>query len=191
MPPTDEPAAFLEHVATLRSADTGDLRHVDAALDPTTWGRAVIIDERGGVWLWCMKKLETKQGTKDVSRVKIIRGPVTEGRDNFFRIAFGTRPDTVVVLSRKEMILFDLLDEKTEPVLLLHLQGQRREFTSLEKTATERRSAICAVCTTHEVMWIDESRPSTPVLSWTHEFGSGKIRDMELTTIGIQDREGK
>ena len=52
LPPSEAcPVKTLE-VATLRSTETSGRRHVDVALDPVTWSRALVVDESGGVWLW-------------------------------------------------------------------------------------------------------------------------------------------
>lgn len=36
----------------LSPIDTDNLAHVDVALDTTSWGRSILVDEGGNVWLW-------------------------------------------------------------------------------------------------------------------------------------------
>lgn len=46
----------VSRVAQLNASLTEGRRHVDVALDPLSWGRAAIVDEGGGVWLWWEEK---------------------------------------------------------------------------------------------------------------------------------------
>lgn len=46
----------VSRVAELDMGMTEGRRHVDVALDPLSWGRAAIVDEGGGVWLWWEEK---------------------------------------------------------------------------------------------------------------------------------------
>ncbi len=45
----------------ITSAETEERRHVDVALDPLNWSRALIIDECGGVWLWWENRVEAQE----------------------------------------------------------------------------------------------------------------------------------
>ena len=56
-------------------------------------------------------------------------------------------------------------------------------FTSLEKTAVLRDSTYTILCTTYEVIWIDDLRPGVPALSWRHDYGGGRLRDLELSVL--------
>lgn len=41
---------------------------------------------------------------------------------------------------------------------------------------------IC-LCTTYEVLWIDELKPGPPALSIKHDYGDGKLRDLQVTSV--------
>lgn len=139
----------------------------------------MIVDERGGVTLWYEEKVERVEKLVSVPKTKVIREPITTDRDTFFRIAWGARPDTALVMSRTELIVLDLETGSSE--ILLTLQGDGRMFTSIEQTAAERKATYTVVSTTYEVIWLDEDVLERPVLSWTHDYGGGKVRDLEVT----------
>ena len=113
-------------------------------------------------------------------RVK-LRGSITDRRDQFFRVAFGVRPGTAVIMSAKTVSLIDIEDSHHPETVLLECTGQGRFFTSLDKTTSARRATYTTLCTTHEVLWIDEYKVGPPVLSWKHNYGGGRIRDLNLT----------
>lgn len=41
----------------VRIKELGWRRVVDVAIDPVEWGRAALVDESGGVWLWGWKRI--------------------------------------------------------------------------------------------------------------------------------------
>jgi len=57
----DQSTAETNRVGQLSHTDTEGRRHVDVALDQTSWSRALIVDEGGGVWLWWEEKTEVKE----------------------------------------------------------------------------------------------------------------------------------
>ena len=61
-----------ERVAELTYDDTGGRRHIDVALDPTHWGRALVVDEGGGVWLWFEEKIEQLERVEKVMRLSVL-----------------------------------------------------------------------------------------------------------------------
>lgn len=90
-------------------------------------------------------------------------------------------------MSRVNLVLLDL-EGHSPPETLLELQGDGRMFTSIDKTALERQVTYTAMATTYEVLWVDELSSGTPVLSWTHDYGGGKVKDLEVTTIYVGDQ---
>lgn len=48
-------------VGQLSQVDTEGRRHVDMVLDQTSWSKALIVDEGGGVWLWWEEKTEIRE----------------------------------------------------------------------------------------------------------------------------------
>ncbi|KAK8844585.1 hypothetical protein IAR55_006432 [Kwoniella newhampshirensis] len=185
IPPSTFPPVTSLRAAEISYEDTEGRRHVDVALDSGAWSRALIVDEGGGVWLWWEEK--ERRGPRDdmekIMNLRKVRSTVGDGRHQFFRIAFGTRPGTAVVISSTEVVLIDIDDPDHPATTLLRLQGKGRYFTSLEKTAQERGLSYTTLCTTHEVIWLDESRPNAAPLSWRHDFGAGTQRDLEVVTM--------
>ena len=177
----------LDDIATLRPSDTAGRHHVDIALDPTSFGRALIVDECGGVWLWTESKVEVAERLSHSAHLRRIRQAVTTTRDSFFRVAWGTRPGTAVVMSRTELVLLDL-EGDSPPETLLELHGDGRMFTSLDKTALERQASYSTLTTTYEVIWVDELAPGSPVLSWTHDYGGGNVKDLEVAVVHIGEQ---
>lgn len=129
-----------------------------------------------------------------------IREPIPGAKDGFFRVAFGTRDGALIFLTSKEAVTIDLnvrqspnihlqsligseQDEVYPITPLLSLTGQTRIFTAIEKTASQRKAPCLTLCTTHEVIWIDELRPGVPALSWRHDYGGGRQRDLEISVI--------
>jgi hypothetical protein len=53
--------AEVTRVGELSYTATEGRRHVDAVLDETTWSKALIVDEGGGVWLWYEEKVEVRE----------------------------------------------------------------------------------------------------------------------------------
>lgn len=56
-------------VGELNIAQTEGRRHVDMALDETSWSRALIVDEGGGVWLWAEEKVEIRERVTKVMKL--------------------------------------------------------------------------------------------------------------------------
>ncbi|WWD22865.1 hypothetical protein CI109_107360 [Kwoniella shandongensis] len=192
MPPTTSPSVTSIRAAQLSYEDTEGRRHVDVALDTGAWSRALIVDEGGGVWLWWEEK--ERRGPRDdmekVMNLRKVRSAVTDQKHQFFRVTFGTRPGTALVISSRKAITIDIDDPDHPATTLLELRGKDRYFTSLDKTAQERGLSHSVLCTTHEVIWLDESQPDTPLLSWKHDYGAGKNRDLEVTAgpgVGTKD----
>jgi len=57
----DQSTAETIRVGQLYHTDTEGRRHVDMALDQTSWSKALVVDEGGGVWLWWEEKVEIKE----------------------------------------------------------------------------------------------------------------------------------
>jgi hypothetical protein len=57
----DQSTAETIRMGQLNHTDTEGRRHVDMALDQTSWSRALVVDEGGGVWLWWEEKVEIKE----------------------------------------------------------------------------------------------------------------------------------
>jgi len=57
----DQSMAETIRVGQLNHTDTEGRRHVDAALDQTSWSRTLVVDEGGGAWLWWEEKVEIKE----------------------------------------------------------------------------------------------------------------------------------
>ena len=181
----DQPTADVEKVACLRPSDTAGLRHVDLALDAHTPGKALVVDECGGLWLWTETRVRTGNHRFE-SRMNVVRvrQAVTAKRNSFFRIAWSIVPGHAVILSRRELILLNL-ETGTEKTILA-VQGRDRVFTSLDKTAVERGACYTAAATTYEVIWADEHAAGT-VMSWAHEHQSGTLRDLEVAAVDGAD----
>lgn len=69
----NEPDTKLHVLATRVGAitpeETEGRRHVDCAIDPTCWSRALIVDEGGGLWLWWEEKEEYRERLQKVMRL--------------------------------------------------------------------------------------------------------------------------
>ena len=187
IPPSDQAPVAMEEISILRPFDTAGLHHVDVALDPTTFGRALVVDECGGVWLWTEGKVEKSERVVRSPRLVQLRRAITTTRDSFFRVGWGTRPGTALVMSRTELVLLDI-EGGHPPETLLKLHGNGRMFTSLEKSALERHATYTTVTTTYEVMWVDEFSSGAPVLSWTHDYGGGKVKNLEVTVVKVGEQ---
>ena len=108
---------------------------------------------------------------------------MTSSRDQFFRVAFGTRPGTAIVISDTAVTIVDIDRSEHTETVLLELTGHDRVFTCLEKTALARGATYTCICTTYEIMWIDECKVGAPALSWKHDYGAGRGRELEVTVI--------
>jgi hypothetical protein len=74
---------------------------MDIALHPKEFGRVAVVDDQGAVWIWRV----TKTGEHDL---QLVRPAKSVKRGGFYRISWGTRPETLVVLSAGEMVAIDL-----------------------------------------------------------------------------------
>ncbi|RXK40685.1 hypothetical protein M231_01936 [Tremella mesenterica] len=172
-----------ERVAQLTYEQTEGRRHADIALDPLHWGRFLMVDIAGGVWLWQQEHIEVDEKLQRVSKVRKLREPLAEAQDEFFRIAFGTTSGTALIMSSRQLTILDIESPSQTSLVLLQLSGPVRRFTALEKTALRRNAAVTCVATTFEVMWVDETLPGIPQLSWRHEYGNGSVKVMLLLAI--------
>ncbi|ORX34919.1 hypothetical protein BD324DRAFT_104438 [Kockovaella imperatae] len=188
----DDPACYAEIMATLSSRETGGRRHVDLVLDPTTWSRALIVDDSGAVWFWWEERSELAEKVVVTYRTRHVRnsgGNETDGSstNGWYNVAFGTRPGTALVVSRKQVTLLDIESDKpVDPIILITLEGQR-EFVGIEKTAMIRGVTYTLLCTTKEIMLIDDHAIGPPVLSLMHNYGSGQQKDLEMSFIRSED----
>jgi len=57
----EDSAVDTVKVEQLSHFDTEGRRHVDMVLDQTSWSKALIVDEGGGVWLWWEEKTEIRE----------------------------------------------------------------------------------------------------------------------------------
>ena len=172
----------------LSCSDTGGRRHVDIALDTSTWCRALLVDDSGAVWLRWEERSEFAEKITVRYRTRQIRPPVGGGGD-WYSIAFGTRPGVAIVASRKDLTTLDLENQDSGPQKLLSLEG--RTITCMEKTAQARGATYTVVCTTREVMLVDDLRVGPPVLSVAHDYGSGDIKDLVVTVVCSEDHGGE
>lgn len=69
MPPTDAQPFATTRIATITPSDTEGRRHVDVALDPKVWGRAVVADEGGGLWMWSEERNIVRDRTEKKMRL--------------------------------------------------------------------------------------------------------------------------
>ncbi|WOO82838.1 uncharacterized protein LOC62_04G006322 [Vanrija pseudolonga] len=115
-------------------------------------------------------------------RVK-LRGPVEAGDDGFFRVAFGARAGTLLVLSRRSLDVMDLESEASLPRVsnIMTLSEKSQLFTSIDKSVALRGAAFTCVATTREVIWIDEHQVGPPIFRWIHDYGANKVKDLEIT----------
>nr|XP_018266353.1 uncharacterized protein I303_00328 [Kwoniella dejecticola CBS 10117]OBR88511.1 hypothetical protein I303_00328 [Kwoniella dejecticola CBS 10117] len=181
VPPSSQPPILSQRIASLSYSDTEGRRHVDVALDPVIWSRVLVVDESGGVWLWWEEKENRSGRIEKAWNLRKIRSKNTDEKHQFYRIAFGSKPGTALVVSSREAIVIDLDDPQHHTTTLFSLQSGDRYITSLEKTALQRKSPYTTICTNHEVMWIDESKPGRPMLSWKHDYGN--LTDLEIGVI--------
>ncbi|WVR03251.1 hypothetical protein IAU60_000242 [Kwoniella sp. DSM 27419] len=170
-----------ERIAQLSYEDTDGRRHMDAALDAGTWSRVLVVDEGGAVWLWWEEKEVRGGHPEKIWNLRKVRDAVTSAKHTFFRVAFGTKPGTAIVISAKDATIIDIDDPSHPSTLLMTLQEAGHEFTSLEKTALERLSAYTALCTTREIIWLQDAKPGSAALSWKH--GLLDTQGLEVTAV--------
>ncbi|KAL7420183.1 hypothetical protein Q5752_005149 [Cryptotrichosporon argae] len=159
--------ASVALVARLTTAETEGRSHVNVALDPATWSRALIVDEGGAVWVWQEVKERSDAGLVKRTQLRKLRPALAES-DGFFRIAFGTRPGTALVLSSTTATILDIDDVSRPPADILSLTGAER-FVGLDTTALARAATYTCLVTTREVVWIDETADA-PALRWKHDL---------------------
>lgn len=70
-----------------------------------------------------------------------------------------------------------------EPTVLFKLNSASQIFTSIDKTALERKAAYTCVSTTKEVIWIDENAVEPVALRCAHEYGAGTVNDLEVLVL--------
>ncbi|WVO13554.1 hypothetical protein L204_101175 [Cryptococcus depauperatus] len=180
--PSFSPPAYITSSARaqISYSDTEGRRHVDVVLDPVIWAKALLVDEGGGVWLWLEeKKIQNGRIEKTMSLHK-VRDKVTDERDQFFRVAFGTRSGTALVISATEAIIIDIDDPSHPTTTIFSLRSRIRRFLSVEKTAMQRNSKWTLLVTTQEVFWIDERR-GVVGLGWKHDYG--KVQDLKALIL--------
>lgn len=126
-----------------------------------------------------------------------VRQPVDDG--DFYRVSFGARSDTVLVLSRRKLIAIDISVRRYLSYLSLSSDAQNTsgpryedliclddgsQFTGLDRSAAARHAAFTCLTTTRQLIWIDEFRPGYSPLRWDHDFGGGSATDIALAVIG-------
>lgn len=62
-------AAEVSRIDVLSIEQTEGRRHVDMALDATSWSRALVVDEGGGLWLWQEEKVDVRQRVTKVMQL--------------------------------------------------------------------------------------------------------------------------
>jgi hypothetical protein len=68
-------------------------------------------------------------------------------------------------------------------MVIISISGEGRRFTSLDKSSLARRASFTCAATTHEVIWVDELKGGSPVVSWRHDFGGGLRQDLRLNVV--------
>lgn len=59
---------------------------------------------------------------------------------------------------------------------------------ALDATACIRQATYTCLVSTHEILWIDETRDlSPPILSWKHELSEGQLLDLVVTHVPQQN----
>lgn len=185
--PTSNTASHsVARVAEIDPAMTEGRRHVDVALDPLSYGRAVIADEGGGVWLWWEEKSAVEGRLVKTTKLCVppslyeltgsakLRGAVSNANSSFYRVAFGIHPNTILVMSRTTVVVLDaevglqhlaeahtysyqLSNTPNRSTLLLSLPGSSEVLTALDRTAPLRNGPFTYVCTSKQVLWVDPS----------------------------------
>ncbi|KAL1408913.1 hypothetical protein Q8F55_005727 [Vanrija albida] len=135
--PTHDLPVTVATIGELPPSSTEGRCHVDVALDPLSWGKAAIVDEGGAVWLWSEQRETINGRVQRTYKVVKLRDSVAQAGDGFFRVAFGVRPGTVLVLSRRTLDMLDLeyckgeINDFAQPAAVLDLtdfQKYIREF---------------------------------------------------------------
>lgn len=70
--PTHDFPVAITSIGELPTALTEDRRHVDVALDPLSWGKAAVVDEAGGVWLWSEGRETISGRIQRVYKVSVV-----------------------------------------------------------------------------------------------------------------------
>jgi hypothetical protein len=182
IPPTTSPPASMKPLGRITSSDMEGRRPVDAALDPHTFGGAIIIDAGGGVWSWYEERVEKVERIQTSMRLRKIRDSQSASEE-FYQIAYGTHTGTALILSATKAIILDIESGREDTILTL--TGRGRRFTSMDKTAAKRGAIYTALCTTHEVIWVDELQLGA-ALSWRHHAGENS----EVTLVEVEGIEG-
>ncbi|BEJ01692.1 hypothetical protein CcaverHIS631_0603740 [Cutaneotrichosporon cavernicola] len=180
----------VKRVAELGQNSTDRRRHVDVAMDPYSWGRAAIVDEGGGVWLWWEEKELFNGRLAKVTKLVKLRSSVSDAKDDFFRVAFGVRPDTLLVLSRHSIVEIDTSPapiSNRRIITLFSLQDPSETFTAIGRSSSLRGGGIIYVCTTKHVLWIDPSGTQSPLMRWRHELGGEQDQDLRLVVVSSED----
>lgn len=56
-------------------------------------------------------------------------------------------------------------------------------FTAIDKTAASRFANLTCICSTKELLWIDDSISDTPALKWSHNQGEKKGDNVDILVI--------
>lgn len=64
-----QPSATFHRVGSISAEQTEQRRHVDAALDHSSWGRAAVADEAGGAWVWWEARDHDGHGPKTMLKL--------------------------------------------------------------------------------------------------------------------------
>ena len=67
--PSESSACSVAEVAILTTVETEGRRHMDVALDPIEWSRALVVDESGGLWLWYEIKVERQERLQKATKL--------------------------------------------------------------------------------------------------------------------------
>ncbi|KLT43178.1 hypothetical protein CC85DRAFT_284735 [Cutaneotrichosporon oleaginosum] len=189
---SSSPTYNVSRIAELNKEYTEGRRHVDVALDPFHWGRAAVVDEGGGVWMWWEEK-DRGNDRRLTHAMKLLklRSPVSDPEDGFFRVAFGVRPDTLLILSRDSVVQIDTAQTLTSnhrSATLLSLRDPTEKFSAIERTASLRGGVFTYVCTNKHVMWIDQhGGAQNPLLRWRHDMGGEQDETLQLVVISSRD----
>lgn len=125
-----------------------------------------------------------------------VRNPVSDG--DFYRVSFGARSDTVLVLSRSKLAVIDFsVCQMCSPFSFLTPQSSFSEpqceillclddgsqFTALDRDAAARNSGFTCLSTTRQLIWFNELHPEDRLLRWDHDFGGGGATDITVAIV--------
>lgn len=125
-----------------------------------------------------------------------VRNPVSEG--DFYRVSFGARSDTVLLLSRSKLVVIDFsVCQMCSPFSFLTPQSSFSEpqceiliclddgsqFTALDRGGAARNSGFTCLSTTRQLIWFDELHPKDRLLRWDHDFGGGGAKDITVAIV--------